>query len=512
FYKSHKAVIRMLETAAIVAAVVGLIVCTYAYAKRALSKSPPGPVGIPGFGLLPLVMWRTATNKRHRFYLLMQEIQRKYGDLASFPLGTQELVLVSGYETMREMFAMNTDKFNGRPTTNFHKFMFKDAGIIGSEGALWQEHRRFALRVLKDFGFGRNASELQIQEEAGQLVKFLSSKDGQLVDTRDFIGKAVANVVSRFIFSNFSSYEDSNFNEFLKNLGGVTNQNVVGLITAFYRFMPVETALALSPTNRKQFDAITWIEDLSQQKVEEIRSTYNVDNEPSNYVEAYLQEQHRRGVDLGTFTDFQLVKTIWELYIAGVDTTSNTLCWSLIYAALNPELQDRCHAEIMAKIGKRQASLKDKKELHYCQAFLDECQRISTLVPMSVDHRAIGDTEFRGYKISSGSIIFVNLYGLHHDERYFPKPDMFDPDRFLTPDGQYKPSEYLNQFGVGKRSCLGEVLARMEVFLFFVTFMQHFRFEADSWTAEQREQILLGTEGGIHGTIEHRLKVTSRDN
>ncbi|XP_078614462.1 cytochrome P450 2U1-like [Branchiostoma floridae x Branchiostoma japonicum] len=116
--------------------------------------------------------------------------------------------------------------------------------------------------------------------------------------------------------------------------------------------------------------------------------------------------------------------------------------------------------------------------LPYTAATLAEVQRIKPVAPLSVPHQASRDTTLNGYNIPyEGCVIVINLWSVHMDPRLFPEPDTFQPNRFLDNDGNFVPRETLIPFGIGHRMCLGEQLAKMELFMLFVSLMQRFTFK-----------------------------------
>ncbi|PAA69902.1 hypothetical protein BOX15_Mlig006662g2 [Macrostomum lignano] len=270
---------------------------------------------------------------------------------------------------------------------------------------------------------------------------------------------------------------------------------------------------ALAPSTGRYLQSEKWIMDHCREKIQAIDRNYDESSEPSCFVEAYLQEQRLRQSSggVGSFDNLQLVRTVLDLYLAGSETTATTLRWALLYCSFHPEYQEACHAEIAASIGLREVSMKDKRGLHKVQAFLDETQRIANLVPMSVEHRVSEAVELDGLPISPDSLVLPNLYSVHMDPELFSEPHEFKPDRFIDPEtGTYKASEYLIPFSLGKRACLGETLARMELFIFFVTLLQKFRFEPTEDCRLRRDEILLGPDGVVRAPGDHSLVVHKR--
>uniref|UniRef100_A0A4W3GXZ7 Cytochrome P450 2K1-like n=1 Tax=Callorhinchus milii TaxID=7868 RepID=A0A4W3GXZ7_CALMI len=123
-----------------------------------------------------------------------------------------------------------------------------------------------------------------------------------------------------------------------------------------------------------------------------------------------------------------------------------------------PEFQQKVHEEIDQVIGTdRHPRLEDRKAMPFTDAVIHETQRFGNIVPLNLPHATTADTNFRGYFIPKGTRVIPLLTSVLYDKTQ--KRDAFMP------------------FSAGRRACAGESLAKAELFLFFSTLMQRFRFQ-----------------------------------
>ncbi|KAK2496568.1 hypothetical protein MC885_000510 [Smutsia gigantea] len=177
-----------------------------------------------------------------------------------------------------------------------------------------------------------------------------------------------------------------------------------------------------------------------------------------------------------SFHEENLIYTTLDLFFAGTETTSTTLRWGLLYLALNPGLQEKVQAEIDRVLGQsQQPSTAARESMPYTNAFIHEVQRMGNIIPLNVPREVTVDTTLAGYHLPKGTVILTNLTALHRDPAEWATPDTFNPEHFLE-NGQFKKREAFLPFSVGKRVCLGEQLAKSELFIFFTSLVQKFTF------------------------------------
>ena len=164
-----------------------------------------------------------------------------------------------------------------------------------------------------------------------------------------------------------------------------------------------------------------------------------------------------------------LTNTLIDLFIAGADTTSTTLTWAVLYMAREPEVQKRVQIELDSVVGQsRLPAVADRPNLPYTEAVIWEILRCGNIAPRGVNHMGSEPITMNGITIPANIMISplmeVILKGDHWGDGM-----VFRPERFLDAEGRLIKDEHLMPFSIGKRQCLGETLAKVELFLFFAS-------------------------------------------
>ncbi|KAK0185199.1 cytochrome P450 [Armillaria mellea] len=148
-------------------------------------------------------------------------------------------------------------------------------------------------------------------------------------------------------------------------------------------------------------------------------------------------------------------------FSAGADTTVSALLSAILAFILYPEVQARAQAEVDAVIGHgiRLPDFDDRPQMPYINAVVLEVLRWNPVVPLAVAHRSTKEDVYKGYHIPAGTTVIGNAWAMLHDEKYYPNPLEFDPDRFIPKDGKEAQPEPTCAFGFGRRACPGRHLA-----------------------------------------------------
>ncbi|KAF7692655.1 cytochrome P450 2G1-like [Silurus meridionalis] len=429
---------------------------------------PPGPTALPIIGNI----WTMDNRAPFKTFL---NWRKRYGPVMTVYLGSQRVLVLVGYDTVKEALVDNADDFVGRAPVPFMQRVLKGYGIAISNGERWRQLRRFALTTLRDFGMGRKRMEGWIQEESKHLLDTIKETNSAQFDPTFFLSRAVSNIICALVFGQRFSYEDGHFLHLLQVINGVLR---FGSSTwgQLYNVFPWLVEL-LPGKHLKVLNDVEELKAFSRIKVQEHKGSMDPDN-PRDFIDCFLIRLSQEKDSPNTEFHYEnLIASVLNLFLAGTETTSTTIRYALMLLIKHPEIQDRMQKEIDTVIGQeRSPSMEDRKSLPFTDAVIHEVQRYIDLVPLNVPHYATHRITFRGYTIPKGTVILPLLHSVLRDEEHWEKPWTFDPKHFLDRNGNFKKNSAFMPFSAGKRSCVGESLARMELFLFLVSMLQHFTF------------------------------------
>ncbi|XP_065202918.1 probable cytochrome P450 305a1 isoform X2 [Planococcus citri] len=454
--------------------IVTVIVILILYLISIMKKPPnypPGPSRWPIVGNTFFI--KKLSKELGGQYKALLKLHEDYkSNIISLKLGSDEYVVVFGRKLVQQVFTR--DEFQGRPDGFFIRLrtMGTRKGITMTDGQLWHEQRNFAERQLRQLGFGKLVTENLIKEELDNFLTSLGDKQED-VSLNKKLSSSFLNVLWTITGGKQFSKDDDKLDALLILLrerskafdmaGGLLNQ------LPWLRFIAPDYCgyTCIQSLNAKLFE-------LFQGIISEHKKT--ITSETRDFVDAYLHEKESANPDTSTFTDEQLVAICLDFFIAGALTTSYTLDFAVLATASNPSVQQKLHEELDKVLKPKQIpSIEDKARLPYVEALLLESQRFQHVVPTAGPRRVLKDTSLDGYLIPKNTIVLMSLRSIHYDEARWNDPEVFRPERFLTEDGQLIPDEGLCTFGLGKRRCPGEVLAKSFLFLAFAALFNRYK-------------------------------------
>ncbi|XP_007523361.1 cytochrome P450 2K6-like [Erinaceus europaeus] len=435
--------------------------------RRSKQPFPPGPRPLPVIGNLHMLNLK-------RPYLTMLELSQKYGSIYSLHMGPKKVVVLSGYETVKDALVNHADQFEERPRVPIFERLFEGKGIVFSHGKTWKTMRRFSLTTLRNFGMGKRIIEDTITEECKHLLKNFESHRGKPFEIKTVMNASVANVIVSILFGKRFNYEDTQFLRLLSLIG--ENVKLLGhpKIVLFNMFPALGFLLESHKKVLRNRDELYSF----------IRTTFldhrqNLDkNDPRSFIDAFLiRQQEEKNESTNYFSDENLVAMVSNLFGAGTETTSSTLRWGILLMMRHPEVQKKVHDEITRVVGSARPQIAHSVQMPYTDAVIHEIQRVANILPVGLPHATTMDVTFKNFFIPKGTEIVALLTSVLQDQTQWEKPDTFNPEHFLNSSGKFVKKEAFMPFSAGRRMCAGESLAKMELFLFFTSLMQKFTFQ-----------------------------------
>ncbi|KAM5288555.1 cytochrome P450 2D17-like isoform 1-T1 [Ctenodactylus gundi] len=382
---------------------------------------PPGPVPLPGLGNLLQLDFQDLIKS-------FSKLRRRYGDVFSLQLVWTPVVVLNGLAAVREALVNHSEDTADRP------------------GAPIYEH----------LGFGPQSQ-------------------GHPFSPSALLNKAVCNVIASLIYARRFEYDDALLARMLDLLEDAMKEET-GFVPEVLNAVPV--LLRIPGLPGKVFSGQKAFLALLDELVTEHRMTRDPAQPPRDLTDAFLAEVEKtKGNPGSSFSDENLRMVVSDLFTAGMVTTSTTLAWALLLMILHPDVQRRVQQEIDDVIGQaRRPEMGDQARMPFTNAVIHEVQRFADVIPVNLPHMTTRDIEVQGFLIPKGTTLITNLSSVLKDETVWEKPFQFHPGHFLDSEGRFVKPEAFMPFSAGRRVCLGEPLARMELFLFFTCLLQRFSF------------------------------------
>ncbi|XP_034556825.1 cytochrome P450 2F3-like [Notolabrus celidotus] len=436
--------------------------------KNKKYKLPPGPTALPIIGNLPQL-------EKGAPYKSFRKLSETYGPVMTIYLGWQRTVVLVGYDAVKEALVDQADDFTGRGPFPFLLKATRGYGLGVSNGERWRQLRRFTLMTLRDFGMGRKGMEQWIQEESGHMRDRIESFKGKPFNPTSLLSCTVSNVICCLVFSQRFDYEDKDFLCLLDIIAEILrfNSSTTGQMFNLFPWIMER----LPGHHHKVFARVDELNNFIKKKIQEHKDTLDTSS-PRDFIDCFLLRiNQEKDIPTSEFQFDNLVSTVLNLFLAGTETTSSTIRYALSVLIKYPSIQEKMQEEIDTVIGQnRCVNMEDRKSLPFTDAVIHEVQRFLDIVPLSLPHYALHDFTFRGYTIPKDTVIIPLLHSVLREEKQWDTPWSFNPQHFLDQNGNFKKNPAFLPFATGKRACVGESLARMELFLFMVSLLQRFTF------------------------------------
>ncbi|XP_007939913.1 cytochrome P450 2D17-like [Orycteropus afer afer] len=439
---------------------------------RWAARYPPGPVPVPVLGNLLQLDFQAMPYSLGR-------LRRRFGDVFSLQMGWTPVVVLNGLQAVREALVLRGEDTADRPPMPVYQHLGygprAQGVILAPYGHAWREQRRFCVSTLRNFRVGKKSLEQWVTQEAACLCEAFAAQAGRPFSPDVLLNKAVTNVIASLTHGRRFEYDDPVLLKLLQLMeAGLKEETSVlrQVVNVFPALLHIPGMVTQVFAGQKGFMA------LLEKMIAEHRETWDPAQLPHDLTDAFLDQLEKaKGNSESSFTDENLRLVVGELFSAGMVSTSTTLAWGLLLMLLHQDVQRRVQEEIDEVIGQvRPPEMGDQARMPFTTAVVHEVQRFGDVSPLSMPHMTSRDTEVQGFLIPKGTMLIANLSSVLKDEAVWEQPFRFHPEHFLDAQGRFVKPEAFMPFSAGRRLCLGEPLARMELFLFFTCLLQRFSF------------------------------------
>ena len=411
---------------------------------------PPGPKGKFFFG--------NALRLAGHWSGYSAECAREYGGVVFYKFFHVPVVMVSNPDAIESVLVRNASNFHkSRDYAAIRSFLGN--GLLTSEGAFWQSQRQL---IQPAFRHENITAYAQIMSDSAAML-LTRWRDAETRDLHYEMSSLTLEIVAKALFGSRVAH-DSKFI-------GTEIATVMDLFlsqAALSFLLPERIPLPKGPRllrSRKRLNKVI-------QSIINDRRMHPI--ESNDLLATLLAAQDEHGTRM---TDDQLRDEIMTLFMAGHETTANALCWTWYLLAQNPEAQQKLHAELDNVLHGAPPTLPDLPRLSYTELVVKESMRLYPPA-WGIGRRAIEDFELSGYRIPAGTNVFLMQWLTHRDERFFPEPERFEPQRWRDDPirrGKLPRFAYF-PFGGGPRVCIGAGFAMMEAVLLLASIAQRYSF------------------------------------
>ncbi|KAE8652611.1 cytochrome P450 71A1 [Cucumis sativus] len=413
---------------------------------------PPSPPKLPLIGNL-----HHLNNHPH---LSFCRLSQKFGPIILLQLGQIPTLIISSLKIAKEAFTTHDLSFSSRPLLYSAQHIFYNCTDIGFSpyGSYLRQLRKICILQLlnakrvQSFAFIR-------QQEVARLVNRISHSTNP-VDLTSLLTMYANDVLCRMAlgreFSTGGDYHLHGIQELLEEL-----QMLLGGFFFADLFPSLSFISTLTGTKARLVKAFRAVDKLLDQVIAEHKSPDREKlGESKDLVDVLLDIQKNGFEDKFLLTMDNVKAIILDMFIAGTDTTFIALDWGMTELITHPNAMKRAQSEIRRVVGdRRNVTESDVLEMPYLKAVVKEVLRLHPPAPVSVPRETIEDVRIEGYDIPAKTRVFVNIWAIGRDQEWWKDPEIFEPERFLENEVDYKGLNYeFIPFGVGRRICPGIIM------------------------------------------------------
>ncbi|HEY8101808.1 MAG TPA: cytochrome P450 [Burkholderiaceae bacterium] len=429
-------------------------------------KIPPGPK-TPWFGL-PIV-----GEMQKDMLGTVQQLREQYGDVVHLKIAHETYYYIFSPELVREILVDHAEDFISHERVMDVFTLIYGANVMTTEGSTWKRQRRILAPGFLPKKIA-NYLDLMFGAVTDSFSANLPQTNGKsaVLDVDQFTNRLTMDVILRVLFSHKSSEDES-----IRVCDAVRALEHQSMRELFWPKTPPNWFPYPGRTQKLQAKAI--LDNLISGQIKERRDRINEHADKTDYLAMLLSahdEEAQSGSLTATLSNAEIHDNCSVIFAAGHDTTAGALTWWIGLMTQHPEYAERARQEINEVLGDKNPAPETLTRLTWLTATIKESLRLCPPVVTMFVRRAIRDVQIGEWRIPKGTAAHVPIWHIHHDPRWFPEPEKFQPERFMPgapeiPRGAYMP------FGTGPRVCIGQHFAMIEMTLIAAMLLRQFDFE-----------------------------------
>lgn len=445
-----------------------LTFCLYSKWKHSLWKrlGVPGPEPTPFLGILKEYFKKGSCNTD-------LELVRKYGNVVGVYQCHIPSLLVADPEMLKEIFVKEFSNFPNRfiPVKPTERML---AGVALAQGTHWKFLRS---TISPTFTVGKLKLMVQkIEKCCKALVENIHSQrgDNEPIDMKELCGAFTMDVISSTAFGievNSQKEPNNRFVYYGKKAAIGQLASSFAVFIMMFPFLKNIIGTILLRGNRVGKDVIEFFDTALRSAIDLRKDGKN--EQYQDFLQLMMNARHKdekRGLN-----EMELKSNAMTFFLAGYDTTANTLSFACYALATNSDIQKKLIEEIDTVLCGEKPQYEDISKLQYLDRFVNEVLRLYGAATR-FNRECQSDIKIKDTFIPKGTDISVPSFALHRNPEFWPDPDKFDPERFTEDNISKRPEYSFIPFGIGPRICIGMRLALLEAKMALVYMLQNFSF------------------------------------
>lgn len=375
---------------------------------------------------------------------------REYGDMFYYRAAWLQVYFLNHPDLIEEILIRNPRNFLKDRVVRKSRWFFGE-GLLTSEGDFWLRQRKLSAPA---FHRERITSYAKIMTSYAEQM-LATWQSGETRDIHQEMMRLTLRIVVRTLFNvEVEQTEEisSALNYVMKSATGIRM-----LVPPAARYLPTPQMIGFRRAVKRLDETVYGI-----------IGRHRAQGDSGDLLSMVMSARDEDG---SRMSDKQLRDEVLTFLLAGHETTALALTWTWYLLALNPEAEQKLHEELDQVLARRAPEVSDLQRLPYTERVIKESMRVYPPA-WSLARTVISDFQLGGFTIPAGANVVMSQWIMHRHPTYFPDPEKFDPDRWLSERTQKLPRFAYFPFGGGPRQCIGASFAMMEAALLLATIAQ----------------------------------------